>query len=289
MNSAIMNDFAVDSRSLSGALQAKLSAVRAAGFSQITLCAQDIVNHPGGVDAGVAAVRASGLHVMAFQAPVNLEGTTGPMQHYKLDVVKAMLGMCAALRCRLLVLPSSSLSGGSDAVQRVCDLRRLAVLAIPMSIKIGYQGWQGGSLVKDYLQAWDLVCAADMPNLGLCLDSYGLLTSNTPIEALLEDLDMLDPDKLFLVQLADRLGADPEPWRVFPGDGDQSDKLASIVSTLHTLGYRGGYSLAAFNTDYASLPPQHVAQLAKACVLWLGQDVLQRSVPLPNQIRLRRA
>lgn len=289
MNSANMNDFAVDSRSLSGVLQAKLSAVRMAGFSQITLCAQDLVNHPGGVDAGVAAVRASGLHVMAFQASVNLEGTTGPMHHYKLDVAKAMLGMCAALRCRLLVLPSSSLASESDAGQRVRDLRRLAVLAIPMSIKIGYQGWQGASMVKDYLQAWDLVCEADMPNLGLCLDTYELLASNTSQEELLEDLDMLDPDKLFLVHLADRLGAATEHWRVFPGDGDQSDTLASIVSALHALGYRGDYNLAAFNADHALMPAQQVAQRAHAAALWVGQDVLQRSVPLPNQIRLRRA
>lgn len=289
MNIANMNDFAVDSRALAGSLQTKLSAVRAAGFVQIVLSAQDLVNHSGGVDAGVAAVRASGLRVMGFQAPSNFEGVAGPLHNYKLDVVKAMLGMCTALHCRLLVLPSSSLASGSDTAALVRDLRQLAMLAIPMNIKIAYQGWTGGSMVKDYLAAWDLVCEADMPNLGLCLDTYELLASDTPQAELLEDLDMLDPGKLFLVQLADRLGIATEPWRVLPGDGEQRDALSAIVSALHALGYRGDYNLAAFNTDYAQMPPQQVARRAQTSALWLGQDVLQRSVPLPNQIRLRRA
>jgi sugar phosphate isomerase/epimerase len=127
-----------------------------------------------------------------------------------------------------------------------------------------------------------------MPNLGLCLDSYELLANITELNELLEDLDMLDPGKLFLVQLADRLGESGAAWRVFPGDGQQRDVLAAIVSTLHRLGYRGNYSLAAFNADYATMPLAHVTQRARQSALWLGQDVLQRSVPLPNQIRLHR-
>ena len=288
MNSANINDFAVESSSLAGALPAKLSAVRAAGFSQITLCAQDIATHPDGVDAGVAAVLASGLRVSGFRTAVNFEGVSGPVHAYKLDVAKAMLSMCHALQCRLLVLPSSTLMQNTgNTTTLVHDLRQLAMLAIPMAIKVAYQGHRAGAVVKDYLQAWDLVCDADMPNLGLCLDTFELLTSGTSPDVMQEDLDMLDPDKVFLVRLADQLGDAPAPWRVFPGDGNHSHVLATIVSTLHALGYRGDYSLAADNDDYAAMPAQHVAQRAQASALWVGQDVLQRSVPLPNQIRLR--
>lgn len=290
MNSANINDFAVESHSLAGALPAKLNAVRAAGFSQITLCTQDIVNYPGGVDAGVAAVLASGLRVSGFHTAVNFEGVTGPVHAYKLDVAKAMLSMCHALQCRLLVLPSSTLAQDADnAATRVQDLRQLAMLAIPMAIKVAYQGCSTGAVVKDYLQAWDLVCEADMPNLGLCLDTCELLASGATPDVMQEDLDMLDPDKVFLVRLADQLGDATSPWRVFPGSGNHSDVLAAIVSTLHTLGYRGDYSLAAYNEDHAAMPAQHVAQRAQASALWVGQDVLQRSVPLPNQLRLHRA
>ena len=290
MNSANINDFAVESQSLAGSLPTKLGAVRAAGFSQITLCAQDIVTYPDGVDAAVAAVLASGLQVSGFHTAVNFEGMTGPVHAYKLDVAKAMLSMCHALQCRLLVLPSSTLAQGADNHSTlVHDLRQLAMLAIPMAIKVAYQGCSAGAVVKDYLKAWDLVCDADMPNLGLCLDTYELLASGTAPDVMQEDLDMLDPDKVFLVRLADQLGGPAAHWRVFPGVGDHSNALAGIVSTLHTLGYRSAYSLAAYNDDYAAMPAPLLAQRAQASALWVGQDVLQRSVPLPNQIRLHRA
>ena len=292
MNSANMNDFSLDSRALAGSLTAKLHAVCEAGFSQITLCAQDLVNHPGGVDAAVASVQASGLCVSAFQADCDFEGQSGPLHTFKLDLAKSMLRLCQALDCPLLVLPSSRLATAADAGQAlVRDLRQLAMLAIPLNIKIAYQGWTGAAVVQTYLQAWDLVCDADMPNLGLSLDSQEVLAANLPQDDLLADLEMLDADRLFLVQLADlvapaRLPA--QPLRVLPGDGTHRVALAALVTSLHGLGYRGSYNLAAFNGDYAAMPPHHVAQRARGSALWLGQDVLQRSVPLPNQIRLRR-
>jgi sugar phosphate isomerase/epimerase len=292
MNSANMNDFSMDSRSMAGALTAKLNAVREAGFSQITLCAQDLVNHPEGLDAAVTSVQASGLAVTAFQADCDFEGQTGPMHRFKLDLAQAMLRLCQALNCPLLVLPSSRLAPATDEGKAlVRGLRQLAMLAIPLNIKIAYQGGAAGAVVPTYLQAWDLVCEADMPNLGLSLDTQEVLAANTPQEDLLADLEMLDADRLFLVQLTDLLAQVMTPGqslRVLPGDGTHREALAALVISLHRLGYRGSYNLAAFNGDYAAMPPHHVAQRARGSALWLGQDVLQRSVPLPNQIRLRR-
>ncbi|HSO45034.1 MAG TPA: TIM barrel protein, partial [Rhodoferax sp.] len=197
--------------------------------------------------------------------------------------------LCHALRCPLLVLPASRMAATGDETQTlVRGLRQLAMLAIPLNIKIGYQGWAGAAVAQTYLQAWDLVCEVDMPNLGLSLDSQAVLTANTPQEDLVADLEMLDPDRIFLVQLTDLLAGSDQPLRVLPGDGAHREALAGFVTSLHSLGYRGGYNLAAFNADYAAMPAQHVAQRARGSALWLGQDVLQRSVPLPNQIRLRR-
>ena len=293
MNSANMNDFSMDSRSLAGSLTAKINAVREAGFSQITLCADDLVNHPEGVDVAVASVLASGLVVTAFQASCDFEGQTGLLHAFKLDLAKTMLGLCQALRCPLLVLPASRLAPAADDSQAVVrGLRQLAMLAIPLNIKIAYQGWAGAALAKSYLQAWDLVCDADRPNLGLSLDSEEVLLADAPQDDLLADLEMLDPDRLFLVQLTDLLPhatLDGQWLRVLPGDGAHRAAVAALVTGLYGLGYWGRYNLAAFNADYAAMPATHVAQRARGAALWLGQDVLQRSVPLPNQIRLRRA
>ncbi|WP_309678672.1 sugar phosphate isomerase/epimerase family protein [Polaromonas sp.] len=288
-------DFGMDTISLAGPLEAKLKAVREAGFTQIMLAARDLVGHPDGLDAAVAAVRASGLRVTGFQVLRDFEGLTGHLHEYKMDIAKSMLEMCSLLDCHLLLMCSStSVHATGDTQALVRDLRKLAMLAIPMNIKIAYEALSWGRTVNEFPQAWDIVCQADMPNLGLGFDSFHMFATNTP----LEELDMLDPDKVFLVQLADFMWTEIKSveerittarhFRVFPGEGVHSEALAALVTKLHSLGYRGDYSFEVFNDDYQQMPLPTVAQRAWRSALWLGEDVLRRSVPLPNQIRLKK-
>lgn len=289
-------DFGMDTISLAGPLEAKLQAVRDAGFTQIMLAARDLVGHPDGLDAAVAAVRASGLRVTGFQVLRDFEGLSGHLHDYKVDIAKSMLEMCHALGCRLLLICSSTsvhASGETQALVR--DLRKLAMLAIPMNIRIAYEALSWGRTVNEFPQAWELICQADMPNLGLGFDSFHMFATRTP----LDELDMLDPDKIFLVQLADFMWteiksveeriATARHFRVFPGEGVHSADLAALVSRLHRLGYRGDYSFEVFNDDYQQMPLPTVAQRARRSALWLGEEVLRRSVPLPNRIRLKRS
>ncbi len=290
-----IDDFGMDTISLAGPLEAKLKAVREAGFTQIMLAARDLVGHPDGMEAAVAAVRASGLRVTGFQVLRDFEGLSGHLHDYKMDIAKSMLEMCHALDCRLLLVCSStSVHATGETQALVRDLRKLAMLAIPMNIKIAYEALSWGRVVNEFPQAWDIICQADMPNLGLGFDSFHMFATNTP----LDELDMLDPDKVFLVQLADFMWteiksveeriATARHFRVFPGEGVHSEALAALVTKLHGLGYRGDYSFEVFNDDYQQMPLPTVAQRAWRSALWLGEDVLRRSVPLPNQIRLKR-
>jgi sugar phosphate isomerase/epimerase len=290
-----IGDFGMDTISLAGPLEAKLKAVREAGFSQIMLAARDLVGHPDGLEAAVAAVRASGLRVTGFQVLRDFEGLSGHLHEYKVDIAKSMLEMCHALDCRLLLICSStSVHATGDTAALVKDLRKLALLAIPMRIKIAYEALSWGRSVNEFPQAWDIISRADMPNLGLGFDSFHMFATNTP----LDELDMLDPEKIFLVQLADFMWteiksveeriATARHFRVFPGEGVHSQALAALVTKLHALGYRGDYSFEVFNDDYQQMPLPTVAQRAWRSAQWLGEDVLRRSVPLPNQIRLKR-
>ena len=68
-----------------------------------------------------------------------------------------------------------------------------------------------------------------------------------------------------------------------------SADLAALVSKLHELGYRGDYSFEVFNDDYQQIPLPTVAERGRRSALWLAEGVLRRAVPLPNQMRLRRA
>ncbi len=290
-----IDDFGMDTISFAGPLEAKLKATREAGFSQIMLAARDLVGHAGGWQAAVAAVKASGLRVTGFQVLRDFEGLSGHLHEYKIDIAKSMLEMCHALDCGVMLMCSStSTHATSDTEALVKDLRKLAMLAIPMNIKIAYEALSWGRTINEFPQAWDLVCKADMPNLGLGFDSFHMFATNTP----LEDLEMLDPSKIFLVQLADFMWNEIKTaeerittarhFRVFPGEGVHSEALAALTLKLHELGYRGDYSFEVFNDDYQQMPLESVAKRARQSALWLSEGVLRRSVPLPNQIKLKR-
>ncbi|MEQ1658170.1 MAG: sugar phosphate isomerase/epimerase family protein [Hylemonella sp.] len=289
------DNFGMDTITLAGPLEARLAAVRAAGFTQIMLSARDLVGHAGGLEAAIAAVKASGLRVTGFQVLRDFEGLSGHLHEYKVDVAKSMLQMCHALGCDLLLVCSSTSTHASAEVEDlVRDLRKLAMLAIPLGIRVAYEGLSWGRTINEFTTAWDIVNRADTPNLGVGLDSFHIFAAQTP----LEDLELLDPDKIFLVQLSDFMWNEvrtPEErmatarhFRVFPGEGVHSAALAALVLKLHQLGYRGDYSFEVFNDDYQQMPLPVVAQRARRSALWLGEDVLRRSVPLPNQMRLKR-
>ncbi len=290
-----IDDFGMDTISFAGPLEAKLKAVKDAGFGQIMLAARDLVGHAQGWEAAVAAVKSSGLRVTGFQVLRDFEGLSGHLHEYKIDIAKSMLEMCHALDCKVMLMCSSTSTHASQDPQAlVKDLRKLAMLAIPMNIKVAYEALSWGRTINEFPQAWDLVCQADMPNLGLGFDSFHMFATNTP----LEELEMLDPNKIFLVQLADFMWneiktveeriATARHFRVFPGEGVHSEALAALTLKLHQLGYRGDYSFEVFNDDYQQMPLASVANRARQSALWLGEGVLRRSVPLPNQIRLRR-
>jgi len=290
-----IDGFGMDTISLAGTLPAKLRAVREAGFSQIMLSARDVVDHDGGVDAAARAIRASGLRVTGFQMLRDFEGLPGHLHDYKLDVAKSMLEMASAVGARvLLVCSSTSAHASEDRDVLARDLAKLAMLAVPLGIRVAYEGLSWGRTINEFQDAWDIVCRADAPNLGIGIDSFHALATKSA----LDDLEMLSPEKIFLVQLADFMWqevrtvedriATARHFRVFPGEGVHSEALAELVLRLDQLGYRGDYSFEVFNDDYSQMPLTTVAERARRSAIWLTEDVLHRSVPLPNRIRLRK-
>jgi sugar phosphate isomerase/epimerase len=285
-----LDHFGMDTITLAGPLEAKLRAVREAGFTQIMLSAQDIVGHPGGEAAAIAAVHQSGLRVTGFQVLRDFEGLDGHLHAYKVDVAKAMLEMCRALRSRiLLVCSSASAHATGDYARLVKDLQKLAMLAVPLDIRIAYEALSWGRHVNEYTQAWEIVQAADRENLGLALDSFHILANRTPLETVAE----IEPRKIFIVQLSDFLWQEVRSAedrietarhsRVFPGEGVHSENVIELVRELDEMGYRGDYSFEVFNDDYRQLPLPVVAQRARKSVKWITGRVARRSLPARRQ------
>lgn len=284
--------FGMDTITLAGPLEAKLAAMREAGFSQVMLMARDLVGHPGGVQAAVQAVRDSGLRPTGFQVLRDFEGLSGHLHGYKVDIAKGMLEMCAATGSRVLLACSSTSRHASQDLDDIArDLRKLAMLAVPLGIKVAYEGLSWGRTVNEFTTAWDVVQRADCPNLGIGIDSFHIFAAKTPLDA----IDDLDPERIFLVQLSDFMWhetptfedrmATARTFRVFPGEGVHSEALAELVLRLHQVGYQGDYSFEVFNDDYQQLPLPIVAERARRSALWLAEDVLHLPRPLPAWTR----
>jgi sugar phosphate isomerase/epimerase len=282
-----LDHFGMDTITLAGPLEAKLVAMRAAGFTQVMLNANDLAGHPGGPAAAIESVRRSGLRVTGFQVLRDFEGLSGHLHAYKVDIAKAMLEMCRALGSRVLLACSSTsahATGEFESLKK--DLQKLAMLAVPYGIRIAYEALSWGRHVNEYPQAWELVSEADRANLGLALDSFHMFATGTSREALEE----IVPAKVFLVQLADFMWQQipsreerintARHFRVFPGEGVHSAEVAELVRSLDRLGYRGDYSFEVFNDDYTQLPVARVAERARRSVKWVTDQVSRRSLPL---------
>ena len=281
------DNFGVDTVSLAGPLEAKLQAVRESGFTQIMLSARDLVEHPGGEAAAISAVRQSGLRVTGFQLLRDFEGLPGHLHAYKLDVAKSLLGMCRALGSNVILACSSTsahASGDPEVLAR--DLRKLATLAVPLGIRVAYEALSWGKHVNGIQQAVEIVTRADRANLGLALDSFHMLAAKTDPD----DLDLVDPEKVFIVQLSDFMWQElpsreerintARHFRVFPGEGVHGSEVLELVRRLDEMGYRGDYGFEVFNDDYAQLPAAFVAARARASVKWLTDQVSRRSLPV---------
>ena len=284
--------YGMDTITLAGSLEAKLAAMKRAGFSQVMLMARDLVTHPGGVDAAVQAVQDSGLRPTGFQVLRDFEGLSGHLHSYKVDIAKSMLQMCAATGSKVLLACSSTSRHATQDLDHIAaDLKKLAMLAVPLGIKVAYEGLSWGRTVNEFTTAWDVVCRADCPNLGIGIDSFHIFAANTA----LDDIEELDPEKIFLVQLSDFMWQETptfeermttaRTFRVFPGEGVHSEQLAQLVMRLDRIGYRGDYSFEVFNDDYQQLPLDVVAERARRSAMWLHQDVLHRTAPLPSWTR----
>jgi sugar phosphate isomerase/epimerase len=286
--------FALHAASLAGPLEARLTAIRAGGFDQVVLGADDVATQAEGVAGAVAALRATGLRPAAFGTLWDFEGLSGHLHRHKVDVAKTMIETCAALGAPvLLVTASTAANAGAERAGQVHSLAQLATLAVPYGVRIAYQAVPWARHVRDHVQASELADEVDCANFGLALDASSVIVAQRP----LEDLELLDPRRIHFVQLADVMwpvGPDDDGGRdaierhgVLPGEGTNSPEMARLVVALDGFGYRGVYGLCARHDDFRRLPREAVVRRARRSALWLSEDVLRRLTPLPHEVTRR--
>ncbi len=158
------------------------------------------------------------------------------------------------------------------------QLRRLGDAAAEHGVRLAYEALAWGRYVDDYRHAWRIAELADHQAVGVCLDSFHILSRGHDPAAIEE----IPGEKIFFLQLADApaLTMDVLSWsrhyRLFPGEG--AFDLAAFVGHVLKAGYTGPLSLEIFNDTFRQTDVVRTAQQAKRSLTWLQDQVATREI-----------
>ena len=272
---------------LSGTLEEKLRAASRAGFDGVEIFENDLIGSP----LSPAEVRnladGLGLAIDLYQPFRDFEAVPPDQLERNLRRAEAKFDVMEALGADLILVCSNvSPAAIDDDALAAEQLWALAERAAARGIRVAYEALAWGRHVNEYDHAWRLVQAADHPALGVCLDSFHILSRGTRLDAIEE----IPADKLLFLQLADapHLVMDVLQWsrhyRCFPGQGGFD--LADFTRLVLGAGYAGPLSLEVFNDVFRQADAERMAVDAMRSLLVL-EESLGAGPPLPPPAPLR--
>jgi 4-hydroxyphenylpyruvate dioxygenase len=275
---------------LSGSLEEKLPAAAAAGFDGVEIFEPDLVASP--LSPAEVRIRCAdlGLSIDLYQPFRDFEAVPDALFRHNLRRAERKFDVMQALGTDLILACSSCSPDALDDDDLAAEqLHALAARAAERGMKVAYEALAWGRFVSTWDHSWDVVRRADHPALGLCLDSFHVLSRGSDTAG----IAALPAEKLLFLQLADAPAMDMDilQWsrhhRLFPGQG--SFDLVDFVSRILTAGYTGPLSLEVFNDVFRQSEPRTTAVDALRSLLAL-QEAVARDVdgqlPTPARARL---
>ncbi len=263
--------------SLSGTLDEKLTAMARVGFDGVEIFENDLVNS----HMSPAEVRRLaddlGLTVDLYQPFRDFEAVPEKLFESNLRRAERKFDVMEQLgAATMLVCSNVSDAAVDDDDLAAAQLYELADRAARRGVRIAYEALAWGRHVHDYRHAHDIVAAADHPHLGICLDSFHILSRGDDPAAITE----IPGEKIFFLQLADapQLVMDVLQWsrhyRCFPGQGGFD--LPPFLEKVVAAGYRGPLSLEVFNDVFRQAESARTAVDAMRSLLHLEESLRGR-------------
>ncbi|WP_063763698.1 TIM barrel protein [Actinoplanes subtropicus] len=260
---------------LSGTLEDKLAAVAAARFHGVELAESDLVTSswsPGRIREECAR---RGLTVDAYQPFPDFEAVPPDTFAANLRRAERTFDVLERIGAGTVVVCSSTSADAVDDDDLAAEqLHALAARAEARGLRIAYEALAWGRFVNTYAHAWRIVRRAAHPALGLCLDSFHVLSRGDDPAG----IRVIPGSKIFHLQLADS----PRPTmdvaersrhhRLLPGLG--SFDVAGFLGRVLSTGYDGPLSLEASNDVYRQSDPRHAAINGMRSLLALREGVL---------------
>jgi 4-hydroxyphenylpyruvate dioxygenase len=265
---------------LSGTLTDKLHACVEAGFDGVEVFEPDLVASPASPEEVRALADRLGLTLDLYQPFRDAEGVTEDLFGAVLHRAAAKFRLMQRLGIdTMLVCSNVGTATVDDDEVSARQLRRLGDLAAQHGVRLAFEALAWGRFVDDYRRAWRIVEMADHEAVGVCLDSFHVLSRGHDPAA----IEQIPGRKIFYLQLADAppLSMDVLSWsrhhRLFPGEG--SFELADFVARALRAGYQGPLSLEVFNDTFRQTDVLRTAQQAKRSLTWIEDQVARLAAP----------
>ncbi|TFD86217.1 bifunctional sugar phosphate isomerase/epimerase/4-hydroxyphenylpyruvate dioxygenase family protein [Cryobacterium serini] len=266
---------------ISGSLGDKLTAIADAGFDGYELFELDLVTSRMSPEEVVTRSADLGLSIDLYQPFRDFEGVAPGLLGRNLRRAERKFELMNRLGIDTMLLCSNvGTATCSDDSAAVDQLGSLAALASQNGVRIAYEALAWGKFVSTYDHAWRLVEQVDHDALGVCLDSFHILSRGSDLDA----IATIPGEKIFFCQLADAplMNLDVLSWsrhyRLFPGEG--SWDLADFVARLVHTGYRGPLSLEVFNDVFRQGDPAVTARDARRSLVLLEDAARAARLPL---------
>lgn len=257
---------------LSGALEDKLPAAAAAGFDGVEIFEPDLLASalaPHEVRKRCADL---GLSIDLYQPFRDLDSTDSKRFAANLRRAERKFDVMESLGTdTVLVCSSVAPDAVADLDVLAEQLHTLAERAAVRGLRIAYEALAWGRHVNTYDRSWEAVRRAEHPALGLCLDSFHILSRGSDPAGITD----IPGQKLFFLQLADapHLSMDVLQWsrhhRLFPGQG--AFDLPEFLTSVLTAGYTGPLSLEVFNDVFRQADPVRAAVDAHRSLMALAE------------------
>ena len=258
---------------LSGTLDQKLLAAHEAGFDGVEIFEPDLIASPWSPERIRARAGALGLSLDLYQPFRDFEGVGPELLDENLRRAAAKFGLMNRLGIETMLLCSNvGTARSGDEQLAATQLRLLGDVAERFGVRVAYEALAWGRFVDSYETAARIVRLADHPRIGLCLDSFHILSKGHSPEA----IETIPAEKIFFVQMADAplLSMDVLSWsrhhRVFPGEGGFD--LGAFMAHLVRTGYDGPVSLEIFNDTFRQADPLETAIDARRSLRWLEHE-----------------
>lgn len=262
---------------LSGTLDQKLVAAHEAGFDGVEIFEPDLVASPASPEAIRARAEELGLSLDIYQPFRDFEGVGPDLLEQNLRRAAAKFTLMNRLGIETMLLCSNVATARSGDEQLAAgQLRQLGDLAARFGVRVAYEALAWGRFVDSYEVAARIVRLTDHDRIGLCLDSFHILSKRHSPEA----IETIPADQIFFVQLADAplLSMDVLSWsrhhRLFPGEGGFD--LGTFMGHLVRTGYDGPISLEIFNDTFRQSDPRPTAIDARRSLRWLEDEAARR-------------